>query len=742
MIRRSRLLTLLVAVALAACDATGPRDGRLPELREGFTYLKRASRFIRNTSMEGFTVQATALARWNDRVGAVVMVGYFYRTFSTSPVYDWSDGSSSSTPGGGDSEVRTYSLHLSEDGGATWRELPVEPYPGEPTGPMTGLILTDDRIFAMVHGGSGRQVVEIDPETGFYEEIEVRYADGGGWQPVFSHARVFGPAVVSSEIPLDNRRISAWRGNLATGEAHRFAIQNPECAPWRDFLSTTHGQGHVATSPETIEGLCVMRDDRVCSFRWSLREDAPETTPMEIRGCISREIFDHPPGLAIGGVVPEFEPVDLLFGPGGMWVVGEATSGTRRDGTYRVHGAALALRPDGGAPDVVDLGPSGLVQTDRLSVHPHRGGLALVRGGCGDGTEDSGRCHEDGTPPGDHAAPRLAGWDEDADAFGIVRLSPSACVDPGACPALPARLLSVGDGRYLSAWTVSSGLDGDVERGLAIGFVHAPWYEPPAPPPEPGVATPLEMRCWAEIECDPGSRSQDPSLIVERVRSCIDRWRQVRGAPDTLWEAFVGTALDDCDGLRAADPPGFVSRDTCPYAECDPSGQVVCGSQLSCEHANGGTCTVIGGVAGCFADACPEGGATPARQCDAAGRWVDCVSGIVDDCAARGLTCSPGWGCLVPDPRCEAGAQRCDGSAYIDCLADGAGRRIDCARSGQTCESGDWGATCAVPYLPPDLPRCEGSRLFLDGRIIDCAAVGMRCLAQPDLGLGYCEPSS
>src|SRR5690606_36691909 len=177
----------------------------------------------------------------------------------------------------------------------------------------------------------------------------------------------------------------------------------------------------------------------------------------------------------------------------------------------------------------------------------------------------------------------------------------------------------------LATFTVSvGGLGGEVERGLAIGFVHAPWYEPPSPI-EHAEATPLELRCWAELECDPTSRLQPSETLIQRVRDCIDRWRPTQGAPDAQWQAFLATALDDCNGLRAADPVGFVDPAACLPGSCDPTGEVACTWMRSCAQANGGACSVAGGVDGCFADACPDG-ATGEAHCDAAGRWVDCAS--------------------------------------------------------------------------------------------------------------------
>lgn len=129
-------MPVLFAAALASCEAGGPSGDGLPPLREGFTYLTRVGGVIRNASMEGFNTDAVGLAISGDgsRVAALVMAGQFFQTFTTTTVYDWASGSYVSELGGGTSTNTWFTLHLSDDGGATWRELAVRPAHDAPTG--------------------------------------------------------------------------------------------------------------------------------------------------------------------------------------------------------------------------------------------------------------------------------------------------------------------------------------------------------------------------------------------------------------------------------------------------------------------------------------------------------------------------------------------------------------------------------------------------------------------------------
>lgn len=742
--RPFRLLPVLLAVALASCEGGGPNGGGLPPLREGFTYLKRVGGVVRNAAMEGFNTDAVGLAVSGDgsRVAALVMAGQFFQTFTTTTVYDWGSGSYRTELGGGTSTNTWFTFHLSEDGGATWRELPLRPAMGAPTGWTSGLVLAGDRAFTVVEGPSGWHVVEIDTETGIYRPVEVRYPDGNLWAPLIYHARAFSGSIVSVHVPLDTGYVAAWRGNLATGEASVYRDDDPACIP----MGVTNGQRpelFVPTSASTIQGICKNRRDEVCWFTWDLRDDAPFTTPLQIVRCAPGDEFTHPSSLAIEGVVPEFTPVAALPTAGGLHVVGRAVYATEGHERVWTHAVALSFREDGGPPYTVDLGPGDIIENDFRFLRPQRGGFALVTPDCGERPTDgtTGACIGESLPGAGFDRPTLVGWDPSASAFGPVSLSPSPCVDPNACFAVPDRLVPAGDGRYLATFRVhTGGLHGAIERGLAIGFVYAPWYEPPASL-EPEPATPLEMRCWAELECDPISRLQPTGTLLERVRTCIERWRLTRGAPDAHWERFIGTALDDCDGLRAADPVGFVDPAACLPGDCDPSGEVACNWMRSCEEANGGACSVVGGVGGCFADACPDG-PTGEPHCDAAGRWVDCPSGMVDDCAAHGLVCVERNGCMVPDARCtDAIAQFCDGDTVVYCRGSGIASRVDCTREGLRCEARDGYVNCSPPPYSTDPPRCEGERLIVDGRAIDCGALGMTCWASAEAGYGLCDPS-
>ena len=532
--RPFRLLPVLLAVALASCEGGGPNGDGLPPLREGFTYLKRVGGVVRNAAMEGFNTDAVGLAVSGDgsRVAALVMAGQFFQTFTTTTVYDWGSGSYRTELGGGTSTNTWFTFHLSEDGGATWRELPLRPAMGAPTGWTSGIVLAGDRAFTVVEGPSGWHVVEIDTETGIYRPVEVRYPDGNLWAPLIYHARAFSGSIVSVHVPLDTGYVAAWRGNLATGEASVYRDDNPACIP----MGVTNGQRpelFVPTSASTIQGICNNRRDEVCWFTWDLRDDAPFTTPLQIVRCAPGDEFTHPSSLAIEGVVPEFTPVAALPTAGGLHVVGRAVYATEGHERVWTHAVALSFREDGGPPYTVDLGPGDIIENDFRFLRPQRGGFALVTPDCGERPTDgtTGACIGESLPGAGFDRPTLVGWDPSASAFGPVSLSPSPCVDPNACFAVPDRLVPAGDGRYLATFRVhTGGLHGEIERGLAIGFVYAPWYEPPASL-EPEPATPLEMRCWAELECDPISRLQPTGTLLERVRTCIERWRLTRGAP-------------------------------------------------------------------------------------------------------------------------------------------------------------------------------------------------------------------
>src|SRR5690606_42076685 len=89
----------------------------------------------------------------------------FFQTFTTTTVYDWASGSYVSELGGGTPTNTWFTLHLSDDGGATWREPAVRPAHDAPTGRASGPAPAGGRPVTPGRGPPGRPGARTRPAT-------------------------------------------------------------------------------------------------------------------------------------------------------------------------------------------------------------------------------------------------------------------------------------------------------------------------------------------------------------------------------------------------------------------------------------------------------------------------------------------------------------------------------------------------------------------------------------------------
>lgn len=191
-------------------------------------------------------------------------------------------------------------------------------------------------------------------------------------------------------------------------------------------------------------------------------------------------------------------------------------------------------------------------------------------------------------------------------------------------------------------------------------------------------------------------------------------------------------AVDRCYGGGERCDIDFVARcDGATAISCDTIGDrtyaLDCGAAgLSCGIKAGAG---FGFEAHCTPGSC-DAGFSP--SCDGA-RALTCADGVIaiDDCGARGLSCSGG-----AQPECVgsgscAAAPSCDGNVAVTCV-NGMRQRMDCGADSlkSRCDAGACVARSAE--CGDELDRCAGSDLqtCIDGR--------WRTVSCGNLGLGPC----
>jgi hypothetical protein len=740
---RPRRFSILVVCVLAACSSgEGERDPfEPPPLAAGFVEVERFENRS-NATLTSFNLGPVGVAVDGDRVAVLTLRGVVQGASS-------SEGHSAQ------------SLHVSDDGGRTFVEHVVAPAgDGEPLGRLTGLAFAGGRLVSRLRSESAIAIVELDPERGTYEKLRLEY-DGN---EVFPHGHLYVDGDELEWASTDAYRSSFYadRVDLRTLEVRYSSYFGLECSPalTLDFLAGTWLFPSYVMTGGVAQGICHSAASGFCHTRFWLGDDPEIGAPGNYPCASDESLF---PGVDPASVATDFGPRVTLATPGGIRVAGVQNMD---DGTAHAVIVGLLSSPQRSGPLRIDLGP-GFIDLDDTFGFGHRLADTIAFSPHCELSDSFGRCLDPETeaPLEPAAEPALlAPTDELATEYAPLALA-RPCEDRAWCPTVPTMMTrDASSGRYFTVWALEwRSTVGITEYGstvLVAGFVDDP--REPETPPEPASedATPLELRCWAEVACDPWAVPEGASPgYTERLQqqTCVERWVRVRGAPDDAYATFLAADPLDCDALLAADPSRHRCEGEGPSCSADGStlecAYTTFGYFTSCAQANGGTCTVDGttGQPGCYADACPS--ATSGPHCDDLGRAVDCGAGLVDDCSARGLVCVSGVidsidaedllyaGCSPPDLACDpsAGSSQCQGSLGVDCSFGVPREVVDCSRIGGECAYGGCGAT----FEPEGTFGCAGDVLRYYGlqaaRRVDCAAVGLSCHDDPlEPGHGWC----
>lgn len=703
---------------------------------DSFTIVQRERGRIGSMNTNSFNVATVGLDVSVDglQIDVISKIGSWNRLATEGTVVDAAGGFATGSRGNTTAVQSAFTLHSSDDGGVTWRAVPMAPAFGESGGELHGLFRVDDAIYSLLWGSERRELVRLDRDTGRWSGAGFATEDGLGVVFGVRNASYRFGTITWPVFIADRGNFYLNTFNLRSGQFRQYSIARPECEPIEILGDRFDSYGVVATGVASVAGVCHRGDDEICAFWWNPNEENPDR-PFTVGHCAHLDALRRPADYVVHGREPDVDPVAIYPSPGGLHILATI----RFPGGEEARTRTVAFRFEEAGLVPYDLGFGNVMTEDFIGMRPLESGLFRVAASCVEALD--GRCVGEEDAAGVAPPSRVYGWDDAAGAIVPVLLTPHPCAPGRACPDFYQQIVRVPSvqGKYFASYALSTGFEGLVERAVAVGFVHSPLYEPP---PEPVDATLLELQCWAIQKCYPLGVLAD----VEHHRQCVERWRHLNSGSDAAYEAFVGADSDDCEALQSADPVGFVWPGTCSPMECDASGVMRCGEQWHCAALNGGACSTISGVSGCFADACDGAavGDTSAEPfCDDRGRFVHCPGGTVDDCTSRGLLCDSTYGCNHADPNCDGSGtgSRCEGQVLVRCLGTGLAMRTDCSRNRTACQTDAEGySMCVSPFVIPEPPRCDGDILYVDGRATDCSAVGMRCDAWPGIGQGGCVP--
>ncbi|MCB9729767.1 MAG: hypothetical protein H6744_05685 [Deltaproteobacteria bacterium] len=776
-----RITPILLAIATLGLAAPACGSGEsgpyaLPRLDAGFTALQTVEN-LTNRNVTGFGIDVMGAAMRGDRIAVITRVSFNADATggSTATVFYDPVTDSLQTQASGATYSSSHTLFISEDRGEHWQRRPLAPANASaPVDLMYGVVLLDDRILSTVLRSPGRALVEIDPETGTYERL-LPTADVSAPDVGFYNAYLHDDTIWTIDVVADLNQVGAWRVNLQTLEKQTYSYFGLPCKPATGFYSAG-GLAHptspfevpdlVSSSPGHFEGLCTDPQDRVCHWRWSPSDAAPDDTPPTVGLCVdSDELFE----VATRGEVDVRETAMLPW-----------------RGHLLVY-ANLLHRPDADTvvprSVVVDFGPSEVAVHDLEGVQVGANhALALVRQfaapvvpghpAC-DLATSTGWCLE----PADGPREKSELWgplSEAGGGFGAWSSLALPC-DGLECSTVPAALATVPSDRskLFGLWEVRKirydGISAFGRVELAVGFVDHPWYAAPpdgSPPAGIAPASALERLCWAEATCrdQPAELAPEERGLQARLQQeeCVRRWMSIDTAA-SAFDAFLATPIDDCGALEQADPLGFLSLEEA----CLGSGQpCVAGGRVACaQNPFGGPfaaptmrdCAVGGdqascnvdrfGIIGCGTSVCaPEDYA--GAHCDAQGRAIHCNQGYVEDCPARGLECVASvdqqtslafaW-CAVPGATPE---DTCVGDIQYDYFGyQAAYIGSHCGRVGLGCSQG----RCGGGDTDTDFTGvgCRGDWLVQlmpwGKRATDCRAFGAHCRQGTGNAALWCE---
>lgn len=596
-------------------------------------------------------------------------------------------------------------LHVSEDGGATFRVVAIT---DEPALTMPRAVYAArDRVFVVESSVTG-STQPLSYRAGALREVNL--ASGARGVPIAF------PMLYPSRYHRDADAIASFRINGGTLEWARFEVAS--------------GAVQRVSRPLTDDEACMQ--DR-------LDGRVPVTSDGVRYMMLCQERFERCLVTFDGGTggATTRTCVPLAAWPIGAHVAHAIIA--RADGVYLLYTAAshvVARRFDANAlGEVVDLGP-GMLGPYASVNEDNRGGLLRAFDARG--------------------AARLVAWPEG----GVPRtlpLAPSACRDGSACSTSPNVLAS-----YLNVAIIAP-LDPTRERWLAIYpfnwsgdtasyFIVAralqagdvgPDFEPPPadladigpPPPEAAAESALERACSRALTCFPTFGMED----------CVEHWLVARGATavaDEAYQAFVATG-PECSDFIATFPQVALRNPECLAVCSGDAAFFGCAPEpLSAGASCDGPCTLdADGFASCGTEdlaACNTCVGVRAVHCRA-GRFED-----VTDCAAAGLPCVDS----AAGPVCASG-QTCSRNAcgiggLEICAVTLSGPRVvatlDCARAGLLCDTGftlGAGGHCGTMLrqyatcVTGTGSRCDGDALLYcvggQQRMVDCAGEGRRC---------------
>lgn len=717
---------------LAGCEPA-PDPTAIPPLEDGFVLLRTFSNES-NSTIDRINLDVVGLAVEGDRIAVLTFFGTTLDDFT----------------GRAPPTLNAQTLVVSEDGGRTFTEHGVAPFgEADPPGRLSGLAFVAGRLVSRLHSEAYIALVELDPASGAYEKLTLTLEG----RELFPHSHLYaeGDELVWATTDADVSQLLATRVSMSTLEGRAYSYFHPECRPSHYLRHQTGTWLFPVLHPSgsTAQSLCSTGTE-YCWMQWSLSDASPIDSGLTAAPCASREeLFgdDDPARFAVAVTRAT---------AGGLRVIG-----VQDDGHAVIRG--LVRSPAGSGPLRIDLGRGGVVVEDVFGIGPKLADAFAFVPTCEDFTEgNTGRCLDaDQRPLVPEIRPTLMVPSDDyATAYEPLPLA-RPCDDPAWCPTLPRMMIRDAPGRrYYTVWLLNRteriGFTDYGTMALVGGWVDDPRH-PIAPPPGSLTGedvTPLELRCWAEVACDPwpaGVEAPPGTTELRQQQECVQRWLPVRGAPDAAYARFLAVDPGDCAALRAADPAGEACTDGVPSCSADGAallcGQTTWGMSTSCADANAGTCTLDAeGRPGCYADACASGPG-PAH-CDTSGRAVDCERGVVDDCTAHGLSCMSGAiagtaitlaGCIDPSLSCAAPGEwrRCEGPIAYSCDYGVPLLAVDCSRAGGTCAAGG----CETVSGPDDRFGCDGDVLYYPGasraRRVDCAALGMRC-HEDESGAQWC----
>lgn len=689
----SRRVALVAALAmsgaaLAGCDAGGGAGSF--RLRAGFTIVHETDGpSLEGTSAWGHRGQAFVVSDVSATRERIVISGtdVFY-TWAPTVHVDSFDPYTITGGSGVTGLVTTHLAYVSDDGGATWRDVELQNTDSSLDVQPLGFALAEaggHAVVAFRSSPSGHVEVrlgDLDLATGIYTSIDV--------VPPYGEWNRFGDRVGAAYS--DSTMQTFWAIYDLDSQTLR---QGYTPLPDPSDPDACAAPYYRLTGEERFTGLCVTAAGQSCLVRLDTATATPDVngdlvlTP-EVSGCI--------PAADLVASFSSSRDRHLFH-----W-------GTDAFGSLAEVGGRTVLETRGIFTGVlgprVDVASAPLWNAAWLGFHHRYEGLAPVG-------------------PSDRS-PTLYAIEGETEPR-LLDLPRTPCIDDAACGTTTLVAVRGLGEQLLLVYDVRTS-----ERSYIVAGM-VPRTSGSTPPPG-RVSNALARACARATACFPGGELD--------MHACLDTFAAFFMTGER-YDEFV--AADDCPTILALLPDFAPMPCTGEPDACVDGVATFCadGRQYRTDCAASGlVCDTSTGAPNCVA----SGPLCYPSSYTCSGTTLD-MCGTTVDCAAQAAECLPGSdgfpACIEPHAACLSTSPACEGDVRLRCELDGYGfRSVDCSRyPGVHCSLGECTPIAAGASCEED--HCEGTHMvFCHQQVtidVDCADFGLACVTDATRATVVCR---